>query len=314
MTRAPVPHLEVDDLVVRLRKPDDEDVFPSRVPGGPLPIGDEAPILRLVVDRAGVMAGAIDVHPRGRASAEITWGVLPTHRGTGVATRSVRRVIEYAFSDMGFERIEAYCPRDEPAAQWVATRAGMRFECYRRGIPVARGGIGDFAQFAVLPGDPEPGTREFFLTHLNARMPRKRIIAQGFLRDAEGRFLLCELTYKREWDLPGGVVDPSESPRAALERELAEEMGVTLRANQLLAVNWLPPFRQWEDAMLFVFGVAVPDYFDEQLRLEAREIRAVHWCTLGEAIDQVAPYLAVLLPQLLDSPHPAYLDAGVPVF
>ena len=42
---------------------------------------------------------------------------------------------------------------------------------------------------------------------LNNRLPTKRNIAQGLLRNERGEILLCELTYKKDWDLPGGVVE-----------------------------------------------------------------------------------------------------------
>ena len=32
------------------------------------------------------------------------------------------------------------------------------------------------------------------------------------VRDTEGRVLLCNLTYKQDWDLPGGVVEVNEAP------------------------------------------------------------------------------------------------------
>ena len=32
--------------------------------------------------------------------------------------------------------------------------------------------------------------------------------------------LLCELTYKQDWDLPGGVVEVGESPQLAVAREV----------------------------------------------------------------------------------------------
>ena len=80
---------------------------------------------------------------------------------------------------------------------------------------------------------------------LNARLPKKRTIAQGVLRNPAGEVLLCELSYKKEWDLPGGVVDPGESPATCVEREVEEELGIHVAAGRLLAVNWLPPWRGW---------------------------------------------------------------------
>ena len=61
---------------------------------------------------------------------------------------------------------------------------------------------------------------------LNARLPKKRNIAQGMLRNAAGEVLLCELSYKLEWDLPGGVVDPGEPPAVTVVREIHEELGI----------------------------------------------------------------------------------------
>ena len=90
---------------------------------------------------------------------------------------------------------------------------------------------------------------------LNARLPKKRTIAQGVLRNPAGEVLLCELSYKQEWDLPGGVVDPGESPATCLEREVREELAIDVTAGRLLAVNWLPPWRGWEDALLYLFDL-----------------------------------------------------------
>jgi 8-oxo-dGTP diphosphatase len=47
----------------------------------------------------------------------------------------------------------------------------------------------------------------------------------------EGRILLCHRApdrrwYPDVWDLPGGHVEPGESPGDALKRELREELGV----------------------------------------------------------------------------------------
>jgi 8-oxo-dGTP pyrophosphatase MutT (NUDIX family) len=114
---------------------------------------------------------------------------------------------------------------------------------------------------------------------LNAGLPTKRVIAQGVIRDSAGRVLLCELVYKPDWDLPGGVVEPGESPRDGIVREVNEELGIDVVAGDLLAVDWLPPWAGWDDACVLIFDLGEHDA--ELVRdavLEPREIAAVHWC------------------------------------
>ncbi|GGB73089.1 NUDIX domain-containing protein [Knoellia flava] len=147
---------------------------------------------------------------------------------------------------------------------------------------------------------------------LNSRLPRKRNIAQGLLRNEDGEVLLCELAYKGEWDLPGGVVDPKESPAACVVREISEELGVAVGVDGLSAVNWLPPWRGWDDAVLFLFDLgAVERSFVDGLTLLRREIRAVHWVAPADLADHVAPYTARMLERVLDggsTAYPIYLE------
>ena len=134
------------------------------------------------------------------------------------------------------------------------------------------------------------------------------------LRNADGEVLLCELTYKSEWDLPGGVVDPHESPSECLVREVREELGLDVRPQGLLAVNWLPPWRGWTDATVFVFDLGTaPADLSERAELQPREIRALHWCGEEELEERVAPYNQRLLAFLSTHSGPtAYLEDGLP--
>jgi 8-oxo-dGTP diphosphatase len=148
---------------------------------------------------------------------------------------------------------------------------------------------------------------------LNARLPKKRNIAQGVLRDTQGRLLLCELSYKPEWDLPGGVVDPAESPATCVEREVLEELGIAVTAGRLLAVNWLPPWRGWDDAHLFLFDLGVHETGElDPDRFLRREIADVHWCTVEGAAAHVAPYTARMLEVAAHAEHTAYLENSEP--
>ena len=139
-----------------------------------------------------------------------------------------------------------------------------------------------------------------FIRILNDRLPTKRLIGQGLLRSTEGRVLLCQLTYKRDWDLPGGVVDPSESPAHCVVREVREELGLDLTVRGLLAVNWLPPYKGWDDALLVLFDLGVVDAkVLHGATLLRREIRDVHWVEPDDLPNHVAPYTAAMLAEVL---------------
>src|SRR3954447_25415278 len=136
-----------------------------------------------------------------------------------VAIRALRLAVEHAFGDLGMTRVEARVPVDRASDIRAGSIAGLR----REGIVRAPGTDPDRVMLARLADDPPAFSRDGFIAILNAGLPTKRVISQGLLRDEQGRVLLCELTYKQEWDLPGGVVEVGEAPALGLVRELQEE-------------------------------------------------------------------------------------------
>jgi 8-oxo-dGTP pyrophosphatase MutT (NUDIX family) len=56
------------------------------------------------------------------------------------------------------------------------------------------------------------------------------------LRDAEGRVLLARHTATDRWLLPGGAIEPGESPADAAVREMWEETGAAVRLTRLVGV------------------------------------------------------------------------------
>ncbi|PJJ54172.1 ADP-ribose pyrophosphatase YjhB (NUDIX family) [Mumia flava] len=252
----------------------------------------------------GAMLGTVTVSSFDDHTATVSWDLGPTEepeRSTAIAMAVAR-----AFEDFGVTRVQALVSLDAVADRRAAARAGLR----RDGV-VRHAHRSDEELVSRLSDDPQPGSREGFVAMLNAALPRKRAIAQALVRDESGRVLLCELTYKREWDLPGGVVDPSESPAGAIVRELREELGVTARVRRLVTVNYLPPWSAWDDAVLFVFEVE-PFSDDEAMTLQPTEIAAVHWCTADDVREHGTAATIRLLDGLDADPDAPYREAGTP--
>ncbi|KYH45248.1 hypothetical protein AZH51_14235 [Branchiibius sp. NY16-3462-2] len=145
---------------------------------------------------------------------------------------------------------------------------------------------------------------------LNASLPIKRAIGQALIRNATGEVLLCQLSYKKFWDLPGGVVDPHESPADAVRREVKEELDVPITLTGLAAVTWLPPWRGWDDAVLFLFDARLDPADESRIHLEPREIQSLHWCDQAAVQEHAAAYTARLIEQAVRA-----VDSGVgPVY
>ncbi|MEV3857650.1 NUDIX domain-containing protein [Streptomyces sp. NPDC050095] len=65
--------------------------------------------------------------------------------------------------------------------------------------------------------------------------------AAALFTNAADDILLVEPSYARHWLLPGGAVEPGEFPRQGAEREVAEEIGLSLPLARVLAVDWEIP-------------------------------------------------------------------------
>lgn len=61
------------------------------------------------------------------------------------------------------------------------------------------------------------------------------LCAAACVQDPQGRYLLVR-TPLRGWEFPGGVVEPGESLRAGLIREVSEESGYLVQPQRLLAL------------------------------------------------------------------------------
>jgi 8-oxo-dGTP diphosphatase len=87
---------------------------------------------------------------------------------------------------------------------------------------------------------------------------RTDIVAAGVVVEA-GRVLLSRRKkgthLAGRWEFPGGKAEPGEDPRAALRRELEEELGIFTRVGEIVDVT----FHRYDDAdkaVLLLFFLA----------------------------------------------------------
>ena len=268
------------------------------------------------VSHDGVDVGSVGVVEQPDARGRLTWELSPGFTGRGYATRALGLVVDYAFRALRLDRVEALVDPAQERAVRVATRSGLRREGVLRGHGVDDDGRADKVVLARLATDPPTSEAASFRALLNSFLPRKRAIGQMLVRDAEGRVLLCRLTYKNDWDLPGGVVEVNESPREAVSREVEEELGLVVPAGELLLTDWLPPWSGWDDALCLVFDGGVRDAsFVDGAVLQAREIRSARFCTLEEVRELCADFTARRIEsalRTLDGPGgPSYTESGI---
>jgi 8-oxo-dGTP diphosphatase len=133
-------------------------------------------------------------------------------------------------------------------------------------------------------------------------LPRLHVVGAAILR--EGRCLAAQrgaaMPLAGQWEFPGGKVEPGEDPRAALRREIREELGLDVEVGDLLARG-----EALERTRRIVLDVYLADVTGGELALS--EHAAATWVGADElyALDWAAADVPVLgaLEARLRLPH-----------
>lgn len=103
----------------------------------------------------------------------------------------------------------------------------------------------------------------------------------GLIADRENRYLISRRRAGQHlagaWEFPGGKMEPGEHRLSALQRELAEELGITVRA----AEPFLELVHEYPDRSVVLDVWRVRSYSGEPRGLEGQSTRWVHASELG---------------------------------
>jgi ADP-ribose pyrophosphatase YjhB (NUDIX family) len=137
------------------------------------------------------------------------------------------------------------------------------------------------------------------MTEKSRELPKKRVGAGVAIVDENLRILLVEPTYKETWEVPGGMVELEESPRAGAGRECLEELGFGVEIGRLLAIDWVIQGRTPGDGLMLMYAAGSVD--SSKIKLPADELRSWEWCDRNAVSVRVKDFQARRIFAALDA-------------
>lgn len=104
------------------------------------------------------------------------------------------------------------------------------------------------------------------------RLPKRVSSAAMILENADGKVLVVKANYKSYWTLPGGVVDPGETPKEAALRETLEEVGIDIHPEAVSFVAVVDRTSERAQTYQFIFKAPLAQAMIDHVSLQASEI------------------------------------------
>jgi hydrolase, NUDIX family len=86
--------------------------------------------------------------------------------------------------------------------------------------------------------------------------PNWKVSVNALIETSDG-MLLVKPSYKKGWDLPGGIVESDESPVEGLRREIVEELGTSAEIGGLRCVDYIRSDWESRPVIMLIFSATI---------------------------------------------------------
>jgi 8-oxo-dGTP diphosphatase len=133
--------------------------------------------------------------------------------------------------------------------------------------------------------------KEHWLLSQHAR-PSSAVL---ILEDDDERALIVKANYKAHWTFPGGMIDQGETPKQAALREVTEEVGLTIDANNV-QFGWTAARHSVvADTYQFIFTAKLQPGVTDHIILQASEIDDWRLVSKAEVLSESDRYAKTVL-------------------
>lgn len=136
----------------------------------------------------------------------------------------------------------------------------------------------------------------------------------AFILNEKDEILIVKPSYKDHWSVAGGVIDENESPRAALFREVKEEIGLDLKEAKFLCVDYTSDNGEKTESLQFIFfGGKLSESEIKKIKIDGKEISEYKFMKIDEALPLLNEKLRARLakcPEALKNNEAVYLEDG----
>ncbi|RSS73310.1 NUDIX hydrolase [Streptomyces sp. WAC06614] len=126
--------------------------------------------------------------------------------------------------------------------------------------------------------------------------PRHSVSVAGVVVRDDGRLLAIRRADNGTWELPGGVLEISETPEEGVRREVLEETGLDVDVAELTGV--------YKNVTLGVVALVFRCKATGGAERTSDETTAVQWLTPGEVSERMSEVYAIRLLDALDGHGP----------